>query len=493
MAARLVNLTQDPDVRGIVMNLHDVTDRKQIENQLVHHAFHDTLTDLANRSLLLDRLEHALNQAARTGIDPAVLYVDLDNFKAINDTLGHKAGDEVLCEVARRIEEALRAGDTLARIGGDEFVVLIEQSVDTMSDARAISERVLEELRSPFELTEHTVTLSASIGIAEASGDASADSLVRDADIAMYEAKSQGRARSVLYQPEMHHAAARRFRIDNDLYHTIEKEELRLEYQPVVSLQDERIRGVEALLRWDHPTLGPIPPETFIPIAERKGVIVAIGRWVLSTACIEAARWNQLIGDSLDLSMAVNVAASQLTSADFYGDVTDALDSSGLAPSSLVIEITETSLVYNTRHVAGALHRLRSLGIRVAIDDFGTGYSSLGYLQDMPIDILKIDRSFIDSMQLGVGPPSVVRGVIDLAHTLRLGTVAEGIETRTQLDALRRLRCDLGQGYLFSPPMQPRDVVRILESERDNLSMGPEDQRRRRGDGMRAGGAGPTL
>jgi diguanylate cyclase (GGDEF)-like protein/PAS domain S-box-containing protein len=462
LGARAVNLMEDDDVAGVIVNFHDVTDRRRVEEEIRHHAFHDTLTGLANRALLLDRLEHAVRQSERTGWDPAVLFVDLDGFKSVNDTLGHDAGDSVLREVTERISRTLRNGDTLGRIGGDEFVVLVEQSYSAVHDATLVATRILEGLTAPIAVGDQTISLSASIGIAAGHPSASPESLLREADIAMYQAKTGGRSRWTLYAPEMQQAAVRRFQIDNDIRQALHRHELRLEYQPVVRLDTQEILGVEALLRWDHPTLGPVPPDVFVPLAERNGSIVSIGRWVLHTACEQAASWKQELGQTAGFSLAVNTAASQLTSEHFYDDTVDALTRSGLSPGALVIEITETALIENTDDSAAVLNRLRQLGVRVAIDDFGTGYSSLGYLQTMPVDILKIDRSFVHGIYPGTQVPDVVRGIVDLARTLHIETIAEGVETASQADQLNQLHCNNAQGYLYSRPLQPHLVRELL-------------------------------
>ncbi|MBK5289690.1 MAG: EAL domain-containing protein [Acidimicrobiia bacterium] len=465
LAGRIVNLLADPDIGGIVLNLHDVSDRKRAEQELVHNAFHDPLTGLANRSLLLDRLDHAVDQAARTGLDPSVLYIDLDGFKAINDTLGHAAGDEVLRETAHRIGRSLRSGDTLARVGGDEFIVVIEQSTATVADAQAISVRILADVSEPMQIGVETVSLSASIGIAEGFLGVPAPELMRNSDIAMYQAKSMGPGRAVIYEPAMGDAATRHFQIDKDLHRALAQGELRVEYQPVVRLNSREIHGAEALLRWDHPTLGLVPPDVFIPIAERNGCIVDIGKWVLETACGQCQEWKRDLGLPPSFSIAVNASARQLNSPTFFDDVTGAIEASGLDPKALVVEITETTLVEHPAAASDVLERLRSLGIRVAIDDFGTGYSSLSYLQNMPIDILKIDRSFVDSIRANAAVPDVVRGVVQLARTLQLATVAEGIETVEQLESLRQLHCEEGQGFLFSRPLRPTDLAAVLAEQ----------------------------
>ena len=461
LSTRAVNLLDQPDVRGIVVNLHDITDRKLAEGELAHQAFHDSVTGLANRALFRDRVEHALSRRARTGADPAVIFFDLDGFKNVNDGLGHEAGDSLLREVALRILGVARSGDTVARLGGDEFAVLVEQSSRATVEAEAIAERVLQSLTTPVTLGEHDVTVSASIGIAHADADSTSTSLLRDADVAMYQAKTTGKARWVIYEPTMRAAAVQRLQLENELAHALERDQFKLVYQPVVELDNNQIVGFEALLRWEHPELGAVMPDQFIPIAEDNGMIIPIGGWVLRTACDNAARW--LADHPGQLTIAVNLSARQLASAELFHHVQDALQNAGLDPSALVLEMTETALVHDPILAAARLHQLRTLGVRLAIDDFGTGYSSLSYLRQFPVDILKIDRSFINTITDRDKVPAIVRGLLDLARTLELETIAEGIETDDQLEQLRDQRCQLGQGYLFAKPLPLEQAEALLE------------------------------
>ncbi|MGD9998642.1 MAG: putative bifunctional diguanylate cyclase/phosphodiesterase [Ilumatobacteraceae bacterium] len=460
LGTRAVNLLDEPAVAGIVVNVHDITDRKRAEQELVHQAFHDSLTGLANRLLFRDRIEHALSRSVRTGLDPAIVYIDLDGFKNVNDGLGHEAGDRLLEEVSSRVLAVVRSGDTVARLGGDEFAVLVEESRHVAAEAEAIADRILQSLSAPIVLGEHEVTLSASVGIAIADADTTASSLLRDADVAMYRAKSSGRSRWVVYEPTMRAAAVERLQIENDLAHAVTAQQLRLVYQPVVELETNRVVGFEALVRWDHPSLGTIMPDRFIPIAEQSGAILAIGRWVLHEACRTAAGWMR--SHDTSLTMAVNLSGRQLSSPGLIDDVRAALTAAHLDPSSLVLEMTETALVQDAAMAAGQLRLLRSLGVRLAIDDFGTGYSSLSYLRQFPVDILKIDRSFVSTIADPTKVPAIMRGLLDLGHTLRLEMVAEGIESEAQLSQLREQRCELGQGYLFSPPMPAAEAERFL-------------------------------
>jgi diguanylate cyclase (GGDEF)-like protein/PAS domain S-box-containing protein len=460
---RIVNLQSDPDVDAVLANLHDVTDRKRAEEALTHQAFHDMLTGLPNRALFRDRLDHTLLQAMRTGNYPVVLYIDLDGFKHVNDSLGHDAGDDLLIEVTRRTSSIVRAGDTVARLGGDEFAVLVEQSGDALLEARVIANRLLEALLVPVQLGNRAITMSASIGIAPATPDSTAGSLLRDADTAMYRAKTNGRSRWIEYEPAMRAAAVKRLQIESDLHLALPAGQLRVEYQPVIDLTTRAVVGFEALLRWAHPTLGEITPDVFIPIAEEAGLIVDIGRWVLDTACRQAARWQRRFGT--ERSMAVNVSGRQLSSPDLYGDVRDALAMSGLDPTLLVLEITETALIEDAPTAVAVLERLRLLGIRLAVDDFGTGYSSLSHLRQFPIDIIKIDQSFVGIIGSDGEIPDIVRGLLELARTLHLQTVAEGIESDDQLQQLRQLHCDQGQGFLFAKSLPPTVAGQLLEEQ----------------------------
>lgn len=460
LSVRVVNLLDTPGVRAVLVNVHDITDRKRAEGELAYQAFHDPLTSLPNRALFNDRLHHAIDQRARTGLDPAVLFLDVDYFKAVNDRLGHSAGDELLTEVARRLSAAVRTGDTIARLGGDEFAILIEHSRDGLGDAEAVAERIAAAFARPIDIAATSLSVTVSVGIAPGNADATPGSLLRDADTAMYHAKAAGRARCVIYNREMRERDELRVSVESDLAAALQREELSVEYQPVIDLSTNEIIGFEALLRWDHPEIGRIGPDVFIPSAERSGVIIPIGEWVLDTACDQVARWGSQFGRSL--SIAVNVSGRQLSDPTLPSAVLGALNRSGLDAGDLILEITETSLISDTTTARSMLEGLRALGVRIAIDDFGTGYSSLSYLQQLPVDILKIDRSFVSGIKDGDLLPDIVRGILDLAHTLRLQTVAEGIESTTQLDLLRANQCDIGQGFLFARSLTPSAAEEIL-------------------------------
>jgi len=457
IAARVVDLFADPDVGAVVANLHDVTARKQVEMELNHLAFHDSLTGLANRALFRDRVEHALDRRLRRRTESAVLFLDLDGFKIVNDSLGHDSGDELLRTVATRLREAVRTEDTVARLGGDEFAVLIE-SDGGADEAIAVADRILRSLATPVVVAGTTALVGGSIGIAISGPESRADELLRDADVAMYQAKAAGKGRWILFYPGMGRAAVERLELEGDLLAAIDGDQLMLRYQPVIELETGQLAGFEALIRWRHPTLGLLRPDRFIPLAEENGLIVPIGRWVAREACRQAAEWHRAFPREHALTMAVNISARQLLSPDLVGDIADALADSGLAPSTLTLEMTETALVKDPQIASTRLHELRELGVRLAIDDFGTGFSSLSYLQQFPVDVLKIDRSFINTITASEQMPAIVRGLLELSNTLGLEVIAEGIELEVQLDHLKHERCRFGQGYLFSPPLRGADA-----------------------------------
>jgi len=438
--------------------LSDITDRKVLEEQLKHQAFHDPLTGLANRALFVDRVEHALARGERDGMRVAVLFVDLDDFKTINDSLGHNGGDEVLVAVAGRLRECFRPGDTFARFGGDEFAILVEDT--SLSNATSVAYRIVDALGEPFSIGGREVMIHASVGIefAEAQGTRT-DELLRNADVAMYVAKGKGKARYQLFEPGMHTAALRRLEVKADLRRAVEKDEFVLHYQPIVSLNGGALLGMEALVRWNHPERGLLPPLDFISVAEQSGLITPLGRWVLREACRQATKWP-LSNPSISLS--VNVSTTQFQQPGLVEDVANALWDSGLDPSILTLEITESVLVHDTDAVIEKLHRLKDFGVKVAIDDFGTGYSSLGYLKRFPIDILKIDKSFIDGVGNGAEEAAIAQAIIKLGESLGLEVVAEGIELPEQIDALQLLRCERGQGFFFSAPVDAETMGGLL-------------------------------
>ena len=434
---------------------------RRTEADLARLAFSDVLTGLANRALFTDRLELALRRTARSGGEVAVVFLDLDGFKAVNDSLGHAAGDRLIREVARMLQSAVRTEDTLARLGGDEFAILVERSPG-VQEATRIAERVLAALADQVDLGGQRVTVSASIGIATGDVAATASSLLRDADNAMYWAKDAGRGRYVVFNPQMRSAAAERRQLETDLWAALAAEQFRLVYQPVVDLGSERVTGFEALLRWDHPVLGVVLPERFLPVAEEIGLVPAIGRWVIAQACTAAAAWRRDHPAAAELSMAVNVSPSQLGSPGLLEDVRTALAASGLPPSALVLELTESVLVRDPVLAAERLHELRGLGVKVALDDFGTGYSSLSHLRQFAVDILKIDRSFVSTIDDSGAMPAILRGLINLGHTLDLEIVAEGIEQERQRTHLRDGQVAFAQGHLFAAPLEHTDAELLL-------------------------------
>lgn len=458
---RITNLVDDPAVSGIVLNSRDVTDQKRLEDELRHQAFHDSLTGLANRALFEDRLENALARLSRTRASMGILFLDLDDFKAVNDGRGHNVGDELLKAVAERLTKTVRAGDTLARIGGDEFAVLVESSDDFGS--RETAERILESLKEPITIGTGEASVRASIGVAATNGRQSAQDLLRDADVAMYAAKSAGKGRVEVFHPGLHEEVISRLELEVDLSRALDNEELSVHYQPLVALDTGTVVGMEALMRWTHPVRGMVMPGEFIPVAESTGLIVSIGKWLLLRACSDARYIQQQTGRS-DLHVAVNLSARQLEDRAVVDYVEEALERSGLEAGHLTLEITESVFMGDRVRSLGVLERLRSLGVRLSIDDFGTGYSSLGYLNQLPIDELKIDRTFVVAAgeNHGSESASLVQTIVRLAQDFGLGTVAEGIETQAQLDKVRESGCELAQGYLFARPVELAEIVGVL-------------------------------
>ena len=456
----LKNLLDDPAVGGIVVNYRDVTDRSTLEEQLRHQAFHDTLTRLPNRALFMDRLEQAVVSTRRSDRQIAVLFLDLDDFKAINDTLGHAAGDNVLVAVAERVRNTLRAVDTTARIGGDEIAILLEDS--SAAGAEETASRIHAALREPIALPGSEVVVSVSIGIAACcQGEQTADELLRNADVAMYGAKTRGKSRSVVFDPTLHDAAISRVQLKSELRLAIQRGGLSIEYQPIVRLSDGELRGVEALVRWRHPVRGMIGPAEFIPLAEEGDMIIDLGRWVLTQACHQARAWQDMNGGR-PVPVSVNLSPRQVEAAGFVDEVRQILEASGLGARTLTLEITEGVLMGDTEASIATLGALKQLGIKLAIDDFGTGYSSLSYLQRLPVDILKIDRSFVSTLDTGGADAALVRSIIALGDALGLETVAEGIEEAAQLRELVSLGARFGQGYYFSRPLSVAAMSDVL-------------------------------
>jgi len=439
----VADLLDDSNVQGIVLNTRDVAERKRLERELRHQAFHDSLTNLANRALFRDRVEHALARIGRDLDALAVLVLDLDGFKAVNDSLGHGTGDRLLTTVARRLEASVRPGETVARLGGDEFAILLEDLTDAQAPVQ-VAERVLAALGTPFTLDGREVFVQASIGISlSAFGATDADELLRDADLAMYVAKRRGKGRYELFEPGM-------------LAETVERLELEVHYQPSVDLAEERIVGVEALVRWRHPERGLVSPVEFIPVAEETGLIVPIGRWVLEQACRQAVAWRQAAGPGDEpLRVSVNLSGRQLQQPDLVEQVAAVLADTGLPPEHLVLEITESMLLEDADDTVIRLQQLKDLGVLLAIDDFGTGYSSLSYLSRLPVDLLKIDRSFVAGIADSHEAADLAQAIVRLGRTFHLTTVAEGVETAEQLAELQAMGCDQAQGFYFSRPLPP--------------------------------------
>jgi diguanylate cyclase (GGDEF)-like protein/PAS domain S-box-containing protein len=442
-------------------------ERKAFENRLAHESMHDPLTGLPNRLLFLDRLELAIARGKRTRAGVAVLFLDLDRFKNVNDSLGHDAGDELLVVVARRLESVLRPGDTVARFGGDEFTILCEDLPHASARERAleIAQRLLTAVARPFVVRKAETFVGVSIGIAlTSSGDELADELLRDADAAMYHAKDAGRGRVEVFDDTMRARAMARHATENALHHAMERGELRVFFQPIVSLENARCVGAEALVRWQHPERGLVGPAEFIPLAEETGLIVPLGAWVLEEAATQAARW-QLDHDD-EFTVSVNLSARQVAEPDLAERVAEVIARTGVNPGNLCFEITETVLMADADAVMRVIERVRALGVRFAIDDFGTGYSSLGYLKRFSVDKVKIDRAFIDGLADDEGDRAIVSAVVGLAHALGLCVVAEGVEKEAQLAALVALGCDEAQGYFFAPPQPSSDLRQLLSSTR---------------------------
>jgi diguanylate cyclase (GGDEF)-like protein/PAS domain S-box-containing protein len=463
LEVRAHNLLQDPAVHGVVLNIRDITEEKRLEEELTRRAFYDALTGLPNRALFMDRLTHALANATRRGESVAVLFLDLDGFKVVNDSLGHGAGDMLLTSVAGRLGSSLRGGDTIARFGGDEFAVLIENITDAREVVRA-ADRILERLRQPMLVEGREIFASASIGIAlnrPAGHDAQPDDLLREADIALYQAKAAGKARAVVFDPSMNARAMERLELEADLRAAMDRGELQMYYQPIVDLETGAISEVEALVRWRHPRRGLLAPAEFIPLAEETGLIIPLGRWILLEACREIRALREHAAP--DVVLSVNLSVRQFQQPDLADEVAAVLAETGMDPAALCLEITESLLMEDARSTVLTLGALKALGVQLAIDDFGTGYSSLSYLSRFPVDTLKIDRSFVTALDSNEGNAvAIVRAVTTLGHTLGIAVTAEGIETAAHLMTVRAIGCDRGQGYFFAPPLPAAALSGVL-------------------------------
>ena len=467
--SRLVpHIDDDGVVIGVLAATRDLTDLKLAEHALAHQAVHDPVTGLASRALLLDRVTQSLLRLERVPGRMAVLFIDLDHFKVVNDTMGHEAGDKVLVEVARRLQNVSRRTDTVARFGGDEFVVLCDK-LRLDEDVRVVSERVVRALAAPMTVDGREVTVSGSVGIVVNDDPYTlADDLIRDADAAMYQAKERGRGRFQFFDPALRDRAMDRHALEADLRHALELRQLCLYYQPLFSLVDHDLVGVEALIRWQHPTRGLLDPEEFIPLADERGLIVEIGAWVLDEACRQLAEWIAVGGDRL--TIAVNVSSREFTALDFVGQVEQTLRRHALDPSLLCLEMTESALLAGTAEIDSVFSRLSTLGVRLALDDFGTGYSALTHLRHFSVDILKIDRSFVERLGADDRDRRIVGAVAAMAHALGMTIVGEGIESPDQLTDLQRLGCDEGQGFLLARPQSAEAMTSLLAAGRGSTS-----------------------
>ncbi len=441
----------------------DITERKRVEEKLMHDAFHDVLTGLANRALFTDHLRLRIERAKReTNPLFAVLFLDFDRFKVINDSLGHAEGDKLLIAIAQRLETTLRSSDLIARLGGDEFTILLNE-LDEPDQASHIAARIQELLNAPFELAGGEIYMSASIGIAlGTNGNVTAEDMLRNADIAMYRAKAKGKARHQLFDQAMHDEALSQLQIETDLRQALGRNEFCLYYQPIFNLETRTITGFEALIRWKHPKRGMVPPDKFIPIVEENGLIIPLGRWIIYESCRQMREWQDAYPAALNMTMSVNLSCKQFLQNDLAEQVMAMLVATRLEPQSLKLEITESHVMENSEAAVKMMKRLRSLGIELSLDDFGTGYSSLSYLHRLPVTNLKIDRSFINQMVVGDENSKLVNTIISLAHNLKINVTAEGVETLDQLEQLKELNCEKGQGYYFSKPLEAEAAGELI-------------------------------
>jgi diguanylate cyclase (GGDEF)-like protein/PAS domain S-box-containing protein len=460
------NLLADETIAGIVLNIRDISERKAFQAELEHQAFHDTLTGLPNRALFRNRVEHALVSQRRDHLPVAVLFLDVDDFKNVNDSLGHAAGDEVLQELGRRLDDSMRPVDTAARLGGDEFAILIHEAENELQSIE-IAHRVMDALEATIALPTRNLTLATSIGIAFSDqsmiAGSDAEELLRNADAAMYMAKENGKGQYQIFEPEMHTRALARLELKADLQRALDDGEFTLRYQPIMDLGRGDMAGMEALLRWEHPVRGTVLPLEFVGLLEDTGLIVQVGRHVLREACAWAAHMQRECPRDPPLSMAVNVSAHQLQRPEFIGEVRSALSETGIVPSSLTLELTESVMMQDMELSLMRLNGLRALGVKLAIDDFGTGYSSLNYIRQLPVDILKIDRSFLSDPNPETA--ELTAAIVSLARIFKLKAVAEGIESDGQLELLRDMHCDFGQGFHFARPLPGEEILSMAASQ----------------------------
>lgn len=448
---------------GWIGTFTDITDRKRAEEQLLYDAFHDGLTGLANRALFMDHLQMTIARGrSRHSNHYAVLFLDLDRFKIINDSLGHAKGDELLKFIARRLESCIRTGDLVARLGGDEFVILLTELVEA-NEVILVAERILEELKTPFNLGGREIYITTSIGITlSESGHTRAEDMLRDADIAMYRAKAKGRAQYEVFNQEMHEDASKQLQIETEMRRALEKGEFCLYYQPIVQLESNRLVGVEALVRWNHPTRGTVSPMEFIPAAEENGLILPLGSWILSESCRQLREWQKRNPLASRLTVSINLSFKQFSQLDLVKEVSSIIEKTGVDPRCLKFEVTESHIMENSEIAVAIMNRLREIGAEISLDDFGTGYSSLSYLHRLPIDYLKIDRSFVTRMIESRENAEIVRTIIKLGQNLKMKVIAEGIETPEQLEQLQSLNCEFGQGYLFSKPLESEAAAAFI-------------------------------
>jgi len=479
------NLLSQRNINGLVFNAREITERKTAEEQLLHNASHDQLTGLPNRVLFLNRLEAIVDRVKRHPSQlAAVLFIDLDDFKVVNDCLGHASGDELIVEFGKRLKGCMRGDGTIARMGGDEFTVLLEEVSDP-SDAIRVAQRIHAASTKPFVLNGQEVFKDVSIGIALVAQRESAESVLQNADLAMYRAKSKGRGCSELFDAAMQEQVMGRLQMETQLRRALQNDELRLFYQPIVAAGTGRIEGFEALLRWQPKGSDSIPPNVFIPLAEQSGLIVPIGSWVLSTACMQAVSWHRRYPSDQPLYVSINISGRQFSHPSFIGHVKDALEQSGIDARCVKLELTETAAMKDAPSTEKTMSQLHALGVKLSIDDFGTGYSSLSYLRRFAVDTLKIDQSFVSKMEESRENYAIVRTVVALSRSLGLDVVAEGVETLGQLEKLKLADCDSAQGYLFSKPLPAHAVNSLLESNRDVLKICSQlpvsEQKRKKG------------